>query len=140
PDEGRRYTNWVDRYQNVTNYRYWRTKSLVESKQEMSDAHRAMYEGEQKLDEANISAAIQLLWDGMAKYEKILDEYPDLKDDDETKDEGLLAGMAWRRCLELNDEEVPDEYPLKQMWEANPGRRNYLVDEFNRRRRGSYNR
>jgi hypothetical protein len=135
--EMQRYTYWVDRYQNTVNYRYWRTKSQLESEQRMSDAHREMYLGEQELDKANINVAIQLLLDGMTKYEKLLDEYPDLKDDDETKDEGLLSLMAWRRCLELIDEEVPEEYPLKQMWEANPGRRNFVTDEFNRRRRGA---
>jgi hypothetical protein len=137
PNENQHYLKWVDRYQNVTNYRYWRTKSQVESTQEMSDAHRLMYAGEQALDKADLASAAKLFWDGMTKYEKILNEYPDLKEEGETVDEGLLAQMGWRQCLELMEEELPAEYPLKEMWELNTLRRTYLTDEFNRRRRGS---
>ncbi|MGE5195183.1 MAG: hypothetical protein ACM3U2_22040 [Deltaproteobacteria bacterium] len=137
PNENQRYTSWVDKYQNVTNYRYWRTKSQVESEQEMSDAHREMYAGEQALDKADLSNAAKYYWDGMTKYEKLLNDYPDLKAEDETIDEGLLAQMGWRQCLELMEEEIPEEYPLKEMWESKAGRRAYVTDEFNRRRRGS---
>jgi hypothetical protein len=137
PDERTRRLPWVDRYQNTTNYRYWRTKSQIESEQEMSDAHREMYAGEQALDAADTTTARTLLLSGMAKYEKLLNEYPTLKEEDETKDEALLSLMAWRRALELDEVKVPDEYPLKDLWESNAGRRTYLEDEFNRRRRGA---
>ena len=103
----------------------------------MSDAHREMYAGEQELDKANLSVGAKLLWDGMTKYEKLLNEYSDLLSEDEAVDEGMLAQMAWRQCLDLMDEEVPESYPLKEMWESHAGRRAYLADEFNRRRRGS---
>jgi hypothetical protein len=102
----------------------------------MSDAHREMYLGEQALDKADTAKAIQLLWDGLTKYEKILNEYPELKIEDETKDEALLSLMAWHRALELEEREVPDNYPLKTMWDSNIERREHVTTEFNRRRRG----
>jgi hypothetical protein len=95
-----------------------------------------MYEAEQALFKADTTTARELYLSGMARYEKLLDEYPDLKDEDEVVDEGLLAQHGWREALTLDEEEVPDEYPLKEMWEAHPQRRETAREEFNRRRRG----
>jgi hypothetical protein len=135
-DEGARKSHWVGRYQNDTNYRFWRTKSLVESQKEMSEAHREMYDAEQALFKADTTKARELYLSGMAKYEKILSEYPDLKDEDEVVEEGLLAQLGWREALTLDEEPVPDEYPLKEMWESHAPRRESAKEEFNRRRRG----
>lgn len=131
------YLHWVDRYQDTCNYRYWRTKSLIESEKEMSEAHREMYEAEQALFQADTSVAIQLYIDGMTKYEKLLNEYKDLRDEDEMVDEGLIALLGWRQALELEDKEIPDEFPLKEMWEAHRGRLDYAREEFNRRRKAA---
>jgi hypothetical protein len=135
-EDPQRISYWVGRYQNDTNYRFWRTKSLVESQKEMSEAHREMYEGEQALFKADTTTARELYLSGMARYEKLLAEYPDLMDEDEVVDEGLLAQHGWREALALDEEEVPDEYPLKEMWESHPQRRESAKEEFNRRRRG----
>jgi hypothetical protein len=135
-DDRDRISNWVGRYQNDTNYRFWRTKALVESQKEMSEAHREMYEAEQALFKADTTKARELYLSGMAKYEKLLDEYPDLKDEDEVVDEGLIAQIGWREALALDEEEAPDEYPLKQMWDEHASRREPAKEEFNRRRRG----
>ncbi|HEY2251033.1 MAG TPA: hypothetical protein VGH74_08225 [Planctomycetaceae bacterium] len=136
-DDRDRVSNWVGRYQDTSNYRYWRTRSRVESEKEMSDAHREMYEGEQALDRADTTAARKLYLDGMTKYEKMINEYPDLKDEDETVEEGMLAIFGWERAIELDDDDVPDEFPLKGMWEAHAARRATVKQEFDRRRRAS---
>jgi hypothetical protein len=132
-----RTSSWVGRYQDTCNYRYWRTRSRVESEKEMADAHREIYEGEQALDRADTTAARRLYLDGMAKFEKKLKEYSDLKDEDETVEEGLLAILGWQRAIELDDDEVPDEFPLKEMWESHVNRRPNVKQEFDRRRRAS---
>ncbi len=135
PEERNRVTFWVGRYQDTTNYRFWRTKSQIESELQMSEAHRAMYEAEQAFHKADTARAIELYLVGMTKYEKLLNEYPELKEEDETIDEGLLAQLGWRECMDLEETPIPDEYPLKEMWETHPQKREFLKDEFNRRRR-----
>lgn len=135
--ENERYLHWVGRYQDTSNYRYWRTKSQIESEKEMSEAHREMYEGEQALFRADTAKARQLYWDGMTKYEKLLNEFKDLKDEGEMVDEGLLAQLGWRQALELEEEPIPDEFPLKEMWETHGDRVGNAQEEFNRRRRAA---
>jgi hypothetical protein len=134
-EQHRRRSNWVGRYQDTCNYRYWRTRSRLESEKQMADAHREMYEAEQALDRADTTAARRLYQDGMLKFENILNEYPDMKDQDETIEEGLLAVFGWQRAIELDEEDVPDEFPLKDMWDAHPQRRITVKQEFDRRRR-----
>ena len=96
-----RESSWVGRYQDTANYRYWRTRSRVESEKEMADAHREIYEGEQALDRADTTAARRLYLDGMTKYEKMLKEYSDLKDEDESVEEAILAVIGWQKSIEL---------------------------------------
>jgi hypothetical protein len=132
-----RKSNWVDRYQDTANYRYWRTRARVESEKEMADAHREMYEGEQALDRADTTAARKLYLDGMTKFEKLLNEYSNLKNEDETIEEAFMAILGWQRAIELDDEEVPDDFPLKEIWESHSLRRPNMKTEFDRRRRAS---
>jgi hypothetical protein len=108
----------------------------VESQKEMSDAHREMYQAEQALFKADTTTARELYLSGMTKYEKLLNEYPDLKDEDEVVEEGLVAQLGWREALTLDEEEVPDEFPLKEMWDSHQPRRQSAQEELNRRHRG----
>lgn len=135
-DPGQRTSHWVNRYQNDTNYRFWRTKAHVESQQEMSEAHREMYLAEQALFKADTATAREKYLSGMTRYEKLLAEYSDLKDEDEVVEEGLIAQIGWREALALDEEQVPDEFPLKEMWESHHSRKENATEEFNRRRRG----
>ena len=45
---------WGARYQNMANYRYWRTLSLAESELETVEAHRELYEGQQSFREGQV--------------------------------------------------------------------------------------
>ncbi len=65
-----RQSIWIGKYQDQSNYTYWRTRSRIESEKEMSDAHRLLYEGEQALHKADPTTAIKLYVDGMTKYEQ----------------------------------------------------------------------
>ncbi len=126
---------WIGKYQDQANYTYWRTRSRIESEKEMSDAHRLLYDGEQALHKADPATAVKLYVDGMTKYDKILGEYPQMKNEDETVEEAMLAVMGWQKALEYLDEEVPETFPLKDIWDEHPLRRPAIKSEFERRRR-----
>jgi len=132
-----RKSNWVGRYQDTSNYRYWRTRSRVESEKEMADAHREIYEGEQALGRADTTEARRLYLSGMTRFEKMIKEYSDLKDEDETVEEGMLAIFGWQMAIQLDDETAPEEFPLKDMWESHAARRSSVKQEFDRRIRAS---
>ncbi len=144
---------WVGRYQDTANYRYWRTKSLAEHAKGdkdhpetdpnapclMAEAHHDIYQAELALDRADTTEARKLFLSGLAKYAEVLKlkEYSELKDDDDTVQEGMLAIMGLQWAIQLDDEEMPEEFPLKEMWEEHAGRRPTVKQEFDRRRRAS---
>lgn len=135
--EEKKVEHWVERYRDMANYRYWRTRSKVESEQLMDDAHRELYEGEQLAKEADYDLAQKKLYDGMVKLEQIISRYPELKDEDSTIEEAFLAQLFWRDCLEIEGI-VPDEkegYPLQGLWNEKKGWLQNVMDEFNRRKR-----
>lgn len=129
--------NWISRFQDMTNYRFWRTRAKAESEPSMADAHRDLYEGEKLVKAADYNQARQKLWNGMTRLEQMIDKYPDLSYDDSTIEEGMLGQLFWRDCLEIADEQ-PQEgegYPLQKLWNEHQGRLNSLMDDFQRRKR-----
>jgi len=132
----KRMSVWIGKYQDQTNYPYWRIRSRLESEKDMSEAHRLLYDAEQALNKADPTAAISLYVEGMNKFEKILADYPQMKDEDETVEEAMLAVMGWQKALDYLEEEIPESFPLKDIWERHAGRRNNVKSEFDRRRRG----
>lgn len=136
-DERDQEEYWIERYRDMANYRFWRTRTKVESEPLMDAAHRELYEGEQLTKEADYDEAKEKLLAGMIKLEEILNKYPELKDEDSTIEEGMLAQLFWRDCLEI-DGTVPDEkegYPLQGLWHAKADRLSTVMEEFNRRKR-----
>ena len=132
----KRESVWIGKYQEQANYVYWRTRSRIESEKEMSDAHRLIYEAEQALFKADPATAVKLYREGMAKYEAKLNEFPSMKNEDETIDDVLLAIIGWQKALEYLDEDVPEKFELKDVWDERESRRANAKQEFDRRRRG----
>jgi hypothetical protein len=131
-----RMSVWIGKYQDQANYNYWRTRALSESEKEMSEAHRLLYDAEQAVFKADPTTALSLYQEGMKKFEEVLNIYPTLKNEDDTIDDALSAVMGWQKALEYLDEDVPDFYPLKSLWDNHPDRRQNVKTEFERRRRG----
>lgn len=137
PDMGKRVTHWISRYQDTTNYIYWRTKSLSESMSQTAEAHRLLYEGEEAFRQARFEQSLELFESGMRKYEKLLEEFPNLRSEDESLDEALIALHFWHDLWDLvhEGEELPADYPLKDVWDEHVARRERTKDEYGRRRR-----
>ena len=135
--EDKQVENWISRFQDMTNYRFWRTRAKAESEPSMADAHRDLYEGERLVKDANYTEARNKLWNGMTRLEEMIDKYPDLSFDDSTVEEALLGQLFWRDCLEIADEQPPEEegYPLRKVWNEHQGRIPIVMEEFNRRKR-----
>lgn len=128
------YKDIVNRYQDMCNYRYWRQRALAERQSNTLEAHRAIYLAEQELKQGNTDLAETYALEGLTKLEKMVADYPSLLED-ETTEEGLLAHLYWRACLRTNGKEVPEEYPLKDLWMAhqNEGSLARVKDEMERR-------
>lgn len=119
-------------YQNVVNYRYWRTRARAEAEQETGEAHRLIYDGEQSYLAGNLDEARDELFRGMNLFAALLQRYPEFEDEDLSIEEGMWSVLLWKRILQLNGEPVPENFPLKPLWDKHQGRMIYLEQRFNR--------
>src|SRR5262249_14032003 len=83
-DQQLAFRQWVVRYQDMCNYRYWRARSLAERDQNSVETHQDIYAGTRKLLEGDSIQAQELTYRGLQKYEKMLVDHPDLEGDEET--------------------------------------------------------
>lgn len=124
---------WINHYQQTANYRYWRSRALSESESTTVDAHRDLYNGEQRFKAGELPQARKLLESGMRKLAIVLQRHPQLQIEDESLEEALWAVMLWQKILQLEQDPIPDFYPLKDYYERDPGRVQNLQLEFDRR-------
>jgi hypothetical protein len=122
---------YLDLYQNTVNYRYWRTRALSERLPSTALAHEQFHLAENEFKSGKPENAIPLIESGMEKYAKLLNDFPDLRHEDLTKEEGMWAIMIWRRSLELTAEPIPTDFPLLDLWKANQGLLTELEYRFN---------
>lgn len=106
---------WVDSYQKVCNYRFWRLKAQFEREKVTVKAHLGISEGERLFKDGRHREAIDKLQEGMADYAKALSTYVELMYEDLTLEEGLMALIYWRYALRLLDLPVPPNHPLKAL-------------------------
>lgn len=126
-------------FQNTTNYRYWRERARSERQPDTADGHRMLYEGERLYKAGKLAldantqkpGAQEMLEEGMKKYAKLLDDFAELRNEDLTVEEGVWAVLLWRKTLDLQGKPVPDEYPLKWLWDAHQSLIPSLQDRFN---------
>jgi hypothetical protein len=124
---------WLDRYQNMTSYRYWKMRSEVESQREMTDARRALHDGKQLFFQGDMEQARSLMEDGLKKLEGMVDKYPELIYEDELIEDVLKSLLIWQYVLRLFSEPIPETYPLKRIWDENPDKRTELDEQFQTR-------
>lgn len=121
------YRHWVIQMQSETRYPYWKTRAQVEFAQvksesgkepiRMVDAHKLIYDGQQQFKRGNLSPAQDLLYRGMEKYQQLLNKYEVLASDDESIEEALTAVLYWQKIRKLQFQAIPDQYPLKALWD-----------------------
>ena len=122
--------DWLSYYQNVTNYRYWRVRALAESEPETGEAHRLLHEGEERYEDGDLDAALDLLERGLVKYEAMLERHPELTVEDLSIEEGLWAVLIWRKIYQINQEPIPADFPLKALWQKEQQRIPILQADF----------
>ena len=104
-----------------------------------AEAHRQLYEGERLYKSGKLSkdpttgkpGAQEMLEEGMANYAKLLDDFVELRSEDLTVEEGMWGLLIWRKALDLQGKPIPENYPLKWLWEEHQGLVASLQDRFN---------
>ena len=123
--------DWLKHYQNTTNYRYWREKSLSELDPNTAQAHWKLHEGERLYNQAKLEPARLALVEGMDRYAEVLEKYKELRDEERAVEEGLWGVLLWRKTLDLQQKTVPENFSLKPIWDKHQGLLPQLQDRFN---------
>ncbi len=119
--------------QKKTNYRYWRTRGKAEKTQLMEEAHREMYQARQLyLKQGDGVKGLEMMDSGIRKMQELLDipEFSDMKNEDNLIEECVKAVIVWRSMMEFNGKPVPQDYPLKEMYQADPNETARLEELF----------
>ena len=127
---------WVGKYQNMTNFRYWYNKCQSEREKNTVEAHKNLYDALALFPTGRTAEAARLAYEGLQKYEAIIADKnsgPGLRDDDLLIEEVMLGVMTWQKALELENQPVPTEFPMRQMWLEQQGRVKQIESEFKRR-------
>jgi len=124
----------VRSFQNVVNYRYWRTRSLSESEPATAAAHKMLFEGEELFKTNELTKARTMLVEGLDRLDEVLSKYEDLITEDLTVEEALWGLLLIKKIDELLEKPPTDDLPLTGLWNR------YLNDKvptlqfnFNRR-------
>jgi hypothetical protein len=125
-----RLKRYLNLYQNTVNYRYWRTRSQSERLKSTAEAHELFHLGEQEFIAGRTEDAVPYLLAGMEKYRQLLVDFPDLRDEDLTKEEGMWSIMMWRRAMQANGEDIPSKFPLRKLWDDNQSLKPQMERKF----------
>ncbi len=123
----------VDFYQNVCNYRFWRTKTFAERQLIITRMHGNLFDGEELFKKGDIDAAQEVLESGLNGFKIMLDTYKDLAADDLTLEEGLWGIILWQKIYQLKNQVQPEDFPLKELWEKEINRVPELQRDFARK-------
>lgn len=125
----------VMQYQNMTNYRYWRTRGFCEAEPETAQAHKDFYEAGEEYQKQNLRQSQALAESCLKGFDDILKrtEYVELQEEDLLVEECLMALMLYENIHRLNGEPMPEEYPLKWLAEKKSGLRPEVEKRFERR-------
>jgi len=132
-EQQRQLLEWLGRYQNMTNYRFWRTKALAEREPNTVAAHRDLYQGLQAFIKGDTVQAEKLTYSGMEKFEKMLEDFRDLRIEQQMIEEGMLGVLVWQDAVRLNGGEIPERFPLYKLWTENQDSLPQIRMELDRR-------
>ncbi|MCA9078718.1 MAG: hypothetical protein KDA93_27085 [Planctomycetaceae bacterium] len=118
---------WLDRYQKMTNYTFWAARSEIEAMPEMVEARRKLKVGKDLFNKQDITQAKAMLEEGLKEFETIFDKYPMLLDELEIVEDVIKAQLMWQYVMRLYREEIPENFPMSEVWNRNP----HLVNRFN---------
>jgi hypothetical protein len=130
PDKISAFKSAVNQYQNMTNYRYWRSRALCEAEPDTAEAHWLLFAAGEEYYRSNETKARDLAFQAMQLFDKVLTKYPDLREEDAFIEVSVTAILIWQFAHKLAVEKPPEEFPLKDIWDARPA---HQIEEIQRR-------
>ena len=105
--------------QNMSNYRYWKRRSNAEKRGETEKAHRELFLAHQAFfQEGDVAKAQKLAETGLKIFEITYNKhFQKIKADEFAIEEVLRAVLLLRYCHKLQGTQMPEDFPLKHLWE-----------------------
>lgn len=132
-DERRVMEQAVMAYQNMTNYRYWRTRALCEAEPETAEAHWTLFAAMEEYRKQNLDKAREYALRSMVLLEKIFQRYPELQVEEDLVEDAIFAVMVWQYSYRLSSERAPTDFPLKAVYDSRAEQMLEYERNFNRR-------
>lgn len=109
----------IDRYREIVNFVFWRTRAQMEQTPETLVAREAIYEGDQAYAKGDLVTALEAYNRGLAAWRRLLDrsDFAQLKTDRTMVEDLSEIIKRYREILEKRDEEFPKDFILKDILE-----------------------
>jgi hypothetical protein len=106
---------WVNRYDGIVRYRYWKTRVKAEGTPNMEGAREAFYYAEKAREEGDYDAAITKYEEGFPKFKAVFDvpEFSQLRNDSPIEDDAVEWERNYLRLLTNLNRKLPEQRPFE---------------------------
>jgi hypothetical protein len=108
----------IDRYRNIVNFKYWKTRCEVEQSETAIAARQAVADAEKAYENGNIDGAKEKYEEAWKLWAKIYDKYPEMMEDIEADD--LVESIQKYKSVltQLEYRGLPQDFPLWNLLEV----------------------
>jgi hypothetical protein len=111
-------SNAIGNERDIVNYDYWLRRCQIEPQDNTLEARKMVYDADLEFLAADLVKSRQLYSDGLAKWRRVLDEYPILLKDPSLVDELVESIEHYRSVLHQLDEGFPQPFILQDVLDA----------------------
>ncbi|WP_437203753.1 hypothetical protein [Planctomicrobium sp. SH664] len=116
--------DWQERYRKMTSYPFWKKHCDIEKREAMMQARYQLAEGRRLFREVQDFEESQIhLEKGLENLAQVIKEYQIgentnvlVDDENEIVEDAFKSILIWQQVLELNHKPVPENFPLKALW------------------------
>jgi hypothetical protein len=108
----------IERYRDIVNFKYWRTRCEVEQSPTALKARQLVADATKKYEQGDIDKSKELYESAWVEWAKVYDKYPEMMDDVEA-DDLVDSIQRYRKVLSQHDiHGLPEDFPLRRFLEV----------------------
>ncbi|NLF09948.1 MAG: hypothetical protein GX594_18510 [Pirellulaceae bacterium] len=109
---------FIRRYRNIVNFEYWEKRARIEQGQDIIDARKNIFKGDQAFGDGLLTDARDYYVAGMNHWRTVLDANPELVSDITLGEYLVEVIERYRRILNQLDDPFPEPFILQDVWDA----------------------
>jgi hypothetical protein len=114
----------IDTYRDIVNYNYWLTRCQAEPTEDCLEARRLLNKASTSYDSGELFEARKAYEESFAKWRKVLDKFPILRNNNIMADELVDEIDKYKKAIgKIPGEKFPDNFILQDMVDLNEGKR-----------------